>query len=106
MPPCAAIERAATSAAAIPIAAEMQRSIFGRRNTTEGYLTTRANRTAATGVREEPVGLTFTYALLTQKAMNARREAQRISGISASRATKQTRFLGATRRDEALWAHV
>src|SRR4030095_11851660 len=53
----------------------------------------------------EPVGLAFTYALLGQKAMAARREAQRISRIFASRATKQTRFLAATRRDGALWAH-
>src|SRR6185436_13799387 len=41
----------------------------------------------------------------TQKSMDARREAQRISGISASRATKQTRFLGATLRDGAPWPH-
>src|SRR6185295_1257251 len=37
--------------------------------------------------------------------MDARREAQRISGIFASFATKQTRFLAATRRDGASWAH-
>src|SRR6185436_13401518 len=37
--------------------------------------------------------------------MDARREAQRISGIFASRATTQTRFLAATRRDGASWAH-
>jgi hypothetical protein len=37
--------------------------------------------------------------------MDARREVQRISRIFASRATKQTRFLAATRRDGALWAH-
>ena len=41
----------------------------------------------------ESVGLTFTYALLGQEAMDARREAPRISGIFASRATPQTRFL-------------
>ena len=33
------------------------------------------------------------------------RGAQRISGIFASLATKQTRFLAATRRDGAIWAH-
>ena len=37
--------------------------------------------------------------------MDARREAQRISRIFASRATTQTRFLAATRRDGAIWAH-
>src|ERR1700675_4967355 len=37
--------------------------------------------------------------------MDARREVQRISRICASRATTQTRFLAATRRDGALWAH-
>src|SRR4029453_8428923 len=37
--------------------------------------------------------------------MDARREAQRISRISASRATTQTRFLAATRRDGTLLAH-
>src|SRR4051794_32237196 len=37
--------------------------------------------------------------------MDARREAQRISGIYASFATTQTRFLAATRRDGACWAH-
>src|SRR6266496_1858106 len=37
--------------------------------------------------------------------MDARREVQRISGISASRATTQTRFLAATRRDGSIWAH-
>ena len=40
---------------------------------------------------KEPVGLAFTYALHGQKAMDARREVQRISGICASRATTQTR---------------
>src|SRR5258705_13511095 len=54
---------------------------------------------------KEPVGLGFTHALQGQKAMAARREAQRISRIYASRATKQTRFLAATQRDGALWAH-
>src|SRR5512136_254747 len=37
--------------------------------------------------------------------MDARREAQRISGICASLATTQTRFLAATQRDGASWAH-
>src|SRR4030095_2420130 len=53
----------------------------------------------------EPVGLAFTYALQGQKGMDARREAQRISSIRASRATTQTRFLAATRRDGPLSAH-
>ena len=47
--------------------------------------------------RNGPSGLNFTYALHGQKAMDARREAKPISGISASRATKQPRFLAATR---------
>ena len=37
--------------------------------------------------------------------MDARREAKRISGIFARLATTQTRFLAATRRDGASWAH-
>jgi len=37
--------------------------------------------------------------------MDARREAKPISRIPASRATKQARFLAATRRDGAIWAH-
>src|SRR4249920_199961 len=37
--------------------------------------------------------------------MDARREVQRISSICASRATTQTRFLAATRRDGAVWSH-
>src|SRR5437868_9396106 len=37
--------------------------------------------------------------------MDARREAQGISAIFTSRATKQTRFLAATRWDGTIWAH-
>ena len=47
----------------------------------------------------EPVGVAFTYALPSQEAMGARREAKPISEITARRATKQMRFLAATRRD-------
>jgi hypothetical protein len=38
-----------------------------------------------------------------KKAMDARRAAPQVSGILASRATPQTRFLAATRRDVAFW---
>src|SRR6266508_6081438 len=47
----------------------------------------------------------FRVSVAGSKSADARREAQRISSIFASRATRQPRFLTATRRDGASWAH-
>src|SRR6266498_3768817 len=49
----------------------------------------------------------FRVSVAGSKSADARREAQRISSIFASRATRQPRFfLTATRRDGATWAHL